>query len=129
MTAQTTTAQQLKRKKGERGFTIIFYASMLFVILGFTGLAVDVSYFQWQKRWAQAAADAAVMGALREIELGNTDLEYAGRLDAALNGFTNAVDGTTVTINHPPTSGQFAGDTGAVEAIVRRTRPTFFMMA
>jgi len=117
-----------RRRASQGGFTIIAYAVMLLVILGFTGMAVDVGYLQWQKRMAQAAADAAAMGALREIELGNTDLVDAGRNDAALNGFVNGQNGVTVTINNPPSSGPFAGQTGAVEAIVRRTYPTFFMM-
>jgi uncharacterized membrane protein len=89
-----------RRNRDQRGFTIVAYATMLIVIMGFTGMAVDVGYLQWQKRMAQAAADSAVMGALREIELGNTDLVAAGRNDAGLNGFVHGQNGVTVTINN-----------------------------
>jgi hypothetical protein len=52
----------------------------------------------------------------------------AGQNDASLNGFTNGVNNTTVTINNPPVAGGYQGNTSAVEAIVSRTIPTFFMM-
>jgi hypothetical protein len=68
------------------------------------------------------------MGALRELELSKTDYSARGLNDASLNGFTNGVDNTTVTLNNPPLSGTYAGDTQAVEAVVTRSFPTFFMM-
>src|SRR5579872_6636083 len=120
-------------KPRERGFTILVYALIIFVALGFTGLSVDVGYLQWQKRALQSAADAAAMGALREMELGRTntapanDLTTAAQNDAALNGFTNGVDNVTVTLNNPPVSGTFSGVSTAAQAIVSKTYPTFFM--
>src|SRR5579871_4018155 len=78
----------IKRNTRERGFIAVAYAAMLVVIVGLAGLAVDVGYMQYQKRRIQGAADAAAMGALRELELGNTDLTTAGQNDASLNGFT-----------------------------------------
>src|SRR5258708_4420551 len=116
-----------RRRSGERGFIVIAYAAMLTVILGFTGLAVDVGYLQYQKRRIQAAADAAAMGALREKELGNTDLVLAGQNDSSLNGFTDGSNNTTVTIVTPPSSGIYSGDTAAIQATVQRSVPTFFM--
>jgi Flp pilus assembly protein TadG len=111
----------------ERGVVGIMFAVMAIVLVGFTGMAIDVGYMRWQKSRLQGAASAAAMGALRELELSQTDLEAAGRNDAALNGFTNGQDNTTVTINNPPTLGNYSGDSTAVEAIVTKTVPTFFM--
>ncbi len=108
---------------------MVVYASMIFVIMAFAGLSVDVGYLQFQKRKMQAAADAAAMGALREMERNNTDLVAAGQNDASLNGFTNGVSGTVVTISNPPVSGSFAGDSSAVQATVSRRIPTYFMRA
>jgi hypothetical protein len=121
------------RRQRERGFTILAYCLMIFVVLGFTGLAVDVGYLQWQRRLLQAAADAASMGALREMELGRTnaqphnDLTTAAQNDASLNGFTDGQNNVTVTLNNPPTSGTFSGDNTAAQAIVTKVYPTFFM--
>ena len=125
--------RKVTRKQGERGFTILVYALMVFVVLGFTGLAVDASYVQWQKRLMQSAADAAAMGALREMELGRTntqptnDLTLAAQNDAALNGFTSGTNGVTVALNNPPASGTYAGVDTAAQVIISRTYPTFFM--
>ena len=121
------------RKQSERGFTILVYALMVFVVLGFTGLAVDAGYLQWQRRLMQSAADAAAMGALREMELGRTntqptyDLTTAAQNDAAMNGFTNGTNGVTVTLNNPPASGTFAGADTAAQVIISRAYTTFFM--
>src|SRR5579862_1715096 len=117
----------------ESGFTILVYALMIFVVLGFTGLAVDTGYLQWQRRLMQSAADAAAMGALREMELGRTnafpanDLTTAAQNDASLNGFTNGQNGVTVTLNNPPASGTFSGQNTAAEVIISKTYGTFFM--
>ena len=122
---------QLRKK--ERGFVLILSTVMLFVLLGFTGLAVDTGYLQWQRRTMQSAADAAAMGALRELELGRTntgpayDLTLAARNDAALNGFTDGVNNVTVTLNNPPVSGSFNGDSTVAQVIISRPYPTFFM--
>src|SRR5579863_3479612 len=127
------TRRKLFRKRSQRGFAIIVYALMIFVVLGFTGLAVDAGYLQWQRRLMQSAADAAAMGALREMELGRTnsqpqyDLTTAAQNDAAMNGFTNGVNNITVTLNTPPTSGPFNGVSTAAQVIVSRPYPTFFM--
>ena len=120
-------AQKLGRDRKASGFLIVAYATLIFVIMGFAGLAVDVGYLQYQKRKIQSAADAAAMGALREMERNKTDLTTAGRNDSALNGFTNGQNGVTVTISSPPTSGTFSGDTTAISATVSKPVGTYFM--
>jgi hypothetical protein len=115
--------------RNSRGFVGITTALVITGMLAFTGLVFDVGYIQWSKMNLQTAADAAAMGGLRELELGNaTTIVAAGLNDAALNGFTNGSGNTAVTINNPPLSGSYAGDPRAVEAIVSRRIPTFFMM-
>src|SRR5215469_1544877 len=119
--------QKRTRKSGQRGFVALAYAAMIVTILGFAGLAVDVGYMQFEKRKIQVAADAAAMGALREMERGNSDLSAAGKNDASLNGFTDGVNDTTVTVANPPASGTYSGDTSAVQVTVQRQFSTFFM--
>ena len=115
--------------KGTRGFVGITTALVITGMIAFTGLAFDVGYLQWSKTSVQGAADAAAMGALRELELGNSaNVSAAGLNDASLNGYTDGVNHTTVTINSPPMFGGYKGDSRAVEAIVTRQVPTFFMM-
>src|SRR5664279_1890656 len=93
-----------------KGFVGITSALVITVMLAFTGLAFDVGYLEWSRMGIQGAADAAAMGALRELELGNSsNIPLAGLNDASLNGFTNGVGNTTVTINNPPLSGSYLG--------------------
>ncbi len=120
--------KKINRGSRERGFVAMAYAVMIVGMLGFAGLAVDVGFMQYEKRRVQAAADAAAMGALRELELGHTDLSTAGQSDAALNGFTDGSNDATVTINNPPISGGYANNSAAIEAIVTKKVPSFFMM-
>ena len=117
-----------RRRSQQSGTLILAYAAMLMGILGFSGLAVDAGYLQYEKRRLQAAADAAAMGALRELERGQTDLTAAGQNDASLNGFTDGKNNTTVTVNHPPAGGTYASNSAAVQAVVTRQIPTLFMM-
>jgi Flp pilus assembly protein TadG len=117
------------KSRGTRGFVGITTALVITGMLAFAGLAFDVGYVEWSKTSVQGAADAAAMGGLRELELGNNgNITTAGLNDAALNGYTNGAANTTVTINNPPLSGSYSGDSRAVEAIVSRKIPTFFMM-
>jgi hypothetical protein len=117
------------RTRRERGFLMVTYTVMIAVMVGFAGLAVDAGYLQWAKRRTQVAADAAAMGALRELERrsSNDAVVLAGRADAGLNGFTNGLDQTVVDILNPPASGQFTGNSQAVQAVVERAWPTIFM--
>ena len=127
------TKRNLLQKRRQRGFAVVVYSLMIFVVLGFTGLAVDAGYLQWQRRLMQSAADAGAMGALREMELGRTnsqpqyDLTTAAQNDAAMNGFTNGANNVTVTFNNPPVSGPFNGVGTAAQVIISRSYPTFFM--
>jgi Flp pilus assembly protein TadG len=118
----------MSHKSKERGFIAVTYALVAAVLLGFAGLAVDVGYMQWNKRRAQAAADSAAMGALRQLELGKdlATMTTAGLYSSSLNGFANGGD-TTVTISKPPIHGSYAGVPTAVEADVTRVVPSFFM--
>jgi Putative Flp pilus-assembly TadE/G-like len=113
----------------ERGYVIVATTVFATVLLAFLGLATDVGYLQWQKTRVQTAADAAAAGAGLQLLEGGGDANIVseGQTDAALNGFTNGASRTTVTVNHPPLQGSQAGNKKAVEVIVERTLPTYFM--
>lgn len=118
-----------KSQSGRRGFVAITTAVMIIGLLAFAGLAIDIGYLELTRRRAQVAVDAAAVGASLEIQRGGdaTARDAAARADSALNGFTNGVDSTTVVVNHPPLSGRLAGNARAVEVVVSRSVPTFFL--
>jgi Putative Flp pilus-assembly TadE/G-like len=113
----------------ERGYVLVATTVFATVLLAFLGLASDVGYLQWQKMRAQTAADAAAAGAGLQLLEGGGDANIVseGQTDAGLNGFANGAASTTVTVNHPPLHGSQTGNKNAVEVIVQRTLPTYFM--
>jgi hypothetical protein len=118
----------------EDGSILVLTALAVVILLGMTALAVDASYmFDYRNKMAAAADAAALAGAYeikRNPDIDKTDplpLRYLVQKEASNNGFTNGSSGVSVTVNHPPTSGTFVGNTKYVEVIVRRAAtPTFF---
>ena len=141
------------RAKGQAGYVTIIFALSLAMLLGFVGLAVDTGYLQYLNRQMQTAADAGAVAAGDELSRnctavwdvanrkwtfagmtctgvsGNPLIVSAAKNDAAMNGFTDGSNGVTVTVNNPPASGFYAGQTYAVEVIVSRRTPLFFLGA
>ena len=92
------------------------------------GLAIDLGFLEYYKRRAQVAADAAAMGGARELQAnGSANVVTAARNDAALNAFTNGANGTTVTVNLPPSSGAYLANSKYLEVFVAKPVATTFM--
>jgi hypothetical protein len=102
----------------------LLLSSLLFL---FSGLALDAGMLQLRKLQLQHAADAAALGAVYEKARGLADWVSAGQADAALNGFTNGVNGVTISIVSPPTSGSYSGNASAIQATVTQTYHAAFM--
>jgi hypothetical protein len=111
----------------ERGQAMPIIAICLVVIFGFVALAVDVGAAQYRQRTQQTAADAAAIAGATELEYSqvSSDVAVAAQADATSNGFTAGAN-DTVTVNWPPATGNYAGNTGAVQVAISSTRPNFF---
>jgi Flp pilus assembly protein TadG len=114
--------------RDRRGVTAIIAAIGATVLLGFTGLAVDVAYWETTERAVQGAADQASLAAALKYEEGASQDQIVaeGKAVAAKHGFVDGQNGVTVTVNWPPKSGAYTGDTTAVEVIIQTPMPTFF---
>lgn len=110
------------RRRARRGLVLIVLAVSSLALIGFAGLAIDVGFNQMLRTRLQAAADAAARaGALESAKGANfTTIQAAARQAAAFNGYTHDSGGVTVTVNVPPSTGDYASDNAAVEAIVSR---------
>lgn len=92
----------------ERGQALILIVLGLVAMIGLTGLAVDGSLAYTDRRQAQAAADsAALSAALASIRGG--DVQVAAAAAATQNGYTSSEE-VVVTVNHPPISGPYMGN-------------------
>jgi Flp pilus assembly protein TadG len=112
--------------RGRRGAVALLVALTVAVLMGFTGMAVDLGMMWNMKRQVQTAADAAALAAGTQLRRGGSYAAAARDL-SSLNGFTDGSNGTVVTVNRPPASGTYAGQAGLVEVIVAKNQPTYFM--
>jgi hypothetical protein len=102
-------------------------ALALFVLFGAAAMAVDVGYLRYMQRVQQNAADSAAIAGANEIAYpASNDVVAAARADAASNGFTHDGTNVIVTVNSPPATGSYAGNTSAVEVIVQARHAMFF---
>ncbi|MFZ2467768.1 MAG: pilus assembly protein TadG-related protein [Parvibaculum sedimenti] len=111
--------RKILRWPDERGSVALQVALTIVVILGMVSLGVEVTSVLLTQRRMQTAADsAAVAGA---TALGASEnVTLAADAVAAANGFTNGVNGATVTVNNPPLTGTHTANSGAVEVIVKQ---------
>jgi hypothetical protein len=110
------------------------FVMVLPVILLFCGLALDVSSLELKTVQMQTAADSAAIAAELELERdaqGQTGGIYnyvtSAQADATLNGFTNGVNGVTVSVTNPPVYGEYAGMYDATQVTITQTVHTLFM--
>lgn len=112
--------------RSDDGQVLLLFALFSFVLIGFMALSVDVGFLLRERRDAQAAADAGVLAAAVASMNGEPMLSVydAGRDYAELN-----LDGSDaiVTVNHPPVSGEFAGDDDYLQVTVTKDVTRFFV--
>src|SRR5271166_3324628 len=61
-----------RRRSGQRGFAIVFYATMLAFVIACVGLAVDVGTIYMIKARMSSAVDAAALAAGRSVNLADS---------------------------------------------------------
>jgi Flp pilus assembly protein TadG len=118
----------MRVRRNESGQVLVVVVLMIVVLCGLAGLAVDEGVFQNDRRRMQAAADSAAIAGDQEILSGNSGtIGLAARNEAETNGFTNGAQNVSITVNNPPASGSYSGDSNAVEVIVSQQKPTYFL--
>ncbi|MEE9479549.1 MAG: pilus assembly protein TadG-related protein, partial [Kiloniellales bacterium] len=120
--------------RDKSGAVLIYSAFMIPVILGVSGLSVDVGSWYANKRVAQAAADAGAIGAALEIlrvnqnddggDVTESEIQAIAIQIASLNGYDDDA-GDEIEVNYPPKYGPYAGAGDSVEVIVRRPASVF----
>jgi hypothetical protein len=126
-----------------RGTVVVVFAVTLVVMLSFVALALDGGQLIDKRRQVQAASDAAALAAANELFANwwTTSATYGadykgldpdGKARAAAlaaakaNGYEDGVNGCTVTVNIPPTSGPFAGKSCHTEVIISTSQQQYF---
>ena len=120
--------------RNRHGQVIVLVVIALAVLVMVVGLAIDIGY-AWRARLKmQAAADAAAIAGTDALFNGaGVSVSSAAQSVATQNGFTSGAgtpinsNPVTVTVNNPPASGPYAGNSDAVEVIISQAQPTYFL--
>ncbi|HEY8871909.1 MAG TPA: hypothetical protein VIM52_02690, partial [Stellaceae bacterium] len=92
---------------------------MLIAIIGFASLGTEIVLLLSTSRHMQSAADAGVLAAVSARTRGfPADFKSEAFAQAAAAGFVNGVNDTSVVVNSPPLTGNYAGASNAVEVLI-----------
>ncbi|HEX2721507.1 MAG TPA: pilus assembly protein TadG-related protein [Gemmatimonadaceae bacterium] len=106
-----------------RGAMLVFIAVAGVILMGFLAMTLDIGAGSRERRIAQTAADAAAIGGAQEIFRNHTDLVVsAATSEAVRNGYAAGL----VTVNYPPATGPYAGNSQYVEVLINKSIPTIF---
>jgi Flp pilus assembly protein TadG len=120
------TAVRAGRRNSRSGQVLMLSAMAVVALSGFLALAVDLGQFWTVKRDMQTAADAAATAGAVALRL-KQSASAAAQSVTTLNGFTDGSNGVTVTVNNPPASGAYSGNSNYVEVILAQPQSSFFM--
>ncbi len=106
--------------RGERGQSFVVLALMLMVLLGFTGIVIDVGWYELNLVKIQRAADAAALAGVVYLPANVSGGVGAARAEATKNGYTDGVGGVAVA------AAQDAGNDKVMLTSVSAPVRTFF---
>jgi Flp pilus assembly protein TadG len=115
-----------RRQRSRGGKALVLLAVVFPALLGMLGVVIDGGLLMMQRRIAQQAADAAATAAAYDIQAGKSNSfasATATRYVQQYNGMSTA----QVTVNLPPASGGYAGNSNYVEVIVTVQTSTYFI--
>jgi Flp pilus assembly protein TadG len=105
---------------------LVLMAILLPVLCGMVGLVVDSSLLMSSYRNLQQVSDAAATAAAMALSNGATTADAAAQAVTCVNT-TNGLTNANVTVNIPPSSGPYAGNSSYAEVLVSRTQSTDFI--
>jgi hypothetical protein len=109
------------------GTVLVMFTVCLTAIMGLMALVIDGGLIRAEQIRVQAVADAAALAGARQLyqqystDHGKDTSGDAGKdalTIAAENGYSNDGTNSTVQVNIPPTSGQYAGVAGYIEILI-----------
>lgn len=116
-------------RSDESGYAYMFTGLAFTAILGFSGAALDMANWYFERRNTQNIADAAaVAGTIVDIDAASfTDVEAAALEEAVRNGFED--DGVNLVTVTDSAAGSSGGITPRVEVVVQRQIPVYLISA
>jgi Flp pilus assembly protein TadG len=116
-----------------RGAILAQLVLILTALVGLMAVVLDGGILLAERRHAQATADAAALAAAADLYKNyrtNNGVDTSGKAATSAtttaneNGYTSS--NSTITVNIPPTSGNFVGKAGYAEVIVQFNQSRYF---
>jgi Flp pilus assembly protein TadG len=108
--------------RDQSGSYLIISGFLMPVLIETAGLGTEVGLWLYKRQTLQSAADSAAISAATLYYYRGSAANFITEADgvAASYGFVDGVNGVTVSVNQPPTSGNYTTTPGAVEVIVHQ---------
>ncbi len=103
----------------QSGSYVLVVALMMPVLLGSAGLGTEAVWWLYKHKNMQSAADS---GAVSAATAGSNIIAQANSV-AASYGYVNGANSVAVTVNQPPSAGNYTTASQAVEVIVSQSQP------
>ncbi len=103
----------IQRNRCERGQMLVIAVFFLILVMTVAALVLDAGFFLRARRDSQNTADAAVLAGAQDLPGDPVGAEDAALAWAAQNGWTNGLDGATVTVTTP-----YNGNPNKIEVVV-----------
>lgn len=118
----------LTLKRDNRGASLATMAMMLPLLIGFSGLALDVGVWQVNKRDLQGAVDQAAFSAAIAAARGATTTQATTQAKAVMagQGYAEGESGLTINVSNPATSGNYTSNNRAWEVTASLNQTLFF---
>src|SRR5919197_6505428 len=112
--------------RDRKGAVAVITGLLTPMAVGFVGMGTEVGIWYYTRQTMQGAADSAALGAANAVATGfGSQKRNEAVAAAAQYGFTS-VNGTTITVNQPPASGNYTAAASAVEVIIRQPQTRLF---
>ncbi|RIK38321.1 MAG: hypothetical protein DCC58_16820 [Chloroflexi bacterium] len=125
-TTQLMSRTALRRAMPAQALIIFAMASL--ILVGAMALGTDAGYLMAERRQVQTAADAAALAAAKAAmdSRSSTEVLATGQSFGAFNA---GVATSNVTVNRPPTSGAYAGNSNYIQVTITKDVSRFFVGA
>ena len=101
-------------RRDESGSYVIVLALAMPVLVGTAGLGTEFGWWLYTHKSMQSAADSAAVSAATA----GSNLNAEADTVTALYGYASGTKNVTVTVNQPPSTGNYASSSQAVEVII-----------
>ena len=106
-------------RRDQSGTYMIVAALAMPVLVGTAGLGTEAGWWLYTHKNMQSAADSAAVSAATAGSNLNAEADSV----TALYGFTNGTKNVAVTVNQPPSTGNYTTSPQAIEVLISQPQP------